>query len=55
VAKNNAPKGVQINSPAIAVGPYGKGRVILISPHPEQTPGLEDLVRNAALWAVGKR
>jgi len=27
---------------------------VFISPHPEQTPGLEDLVRRAALWAAGK-
>jgi glutamine amidotransferase-like uncharacterized protein len=55
VAKGNAPQGVQVNSPAIAVGRCGKGRVVLISPHPEATPGLEDVVRHAALWAVGKR
>jgi putative intracellular protease/amidase len=54
VAKNNAPQGIQVNAPAIAVGRCGKGRVVLISPHPEQTPGLENLVRHAAQWAVGQ-
>jgi hypothetical protein len=43
-----------VNSPAIAASRCGKGRVVFISPHPEQTPGLEDLVRRAAAWAVGR-
>jgi hypothetical protein len=54
LAKNGTPVDVMTNSPAIAAGHCGHGRVVFISPHPEQTPGLEDLVRRAALWAVGK-
>ncbi len=54
VANNGAPPGVMVNSPAIAAGRCGQGRVLFISPHPEQTPGLEDLVLRAAVWASGR-
>lgn len=54
VAENGTPPGVMKGSPAIAAGDCGKGRVIAISPHPEQTPGLDELVRNAVRWA-GRR
>lgn len=52
VASNNTPVGVMVNSPAILAGKFQKGRVVFISPHPEQTKGLEDLVPNAILWAA---
>ncbi len=52
LAKNNTPEGLMVNSPAIAAGRCGKGRVVAISPHPEQVPELEDLVLRAAQWAV---
>lgn len=54
LAKNNTPEGLMVNSPAIAVGRCGRGRVVAISPHPEQIPDLEDLVLHAARWAVEK-
>ncbi|MDO5308963.1 MAG: BPL-N domain-containing protein [Planctomycetia bacterium] len=41
IAKNNAPVGAQVDSPAIAYGAYGKGRVVISSPHPELTPSLK--------------
>jgi hypothetical protein len=31
-------------SPAMAEAPFGKGRVIIFSPHPENTPGLERML-----------
>jgi hypothetical protein len=43
-----------VDSPAIAAGGYGRGRVLFVSPHPEQTSGLEDLVQRGAQWAAGK-
>lgn len=55
VAENNAPKGVQINSPAIAYGAFGKGRVVICSPHPELTPDLNSFVPKLARFAAGKR
>jgi hypothetical protein len=54
VAQNGAPAGVMLDSPAIAGGNFGQGRVLFVSPHPEQTPGLEDLVHRGAQWAAGK-
>lgn len=53
-AENNAPKGVQIDSPAIAYGAYGKGRVIICSPHPELTPKLNYIVPKMVKFASQK-
>ena len=52
VASNDTPKGIMINSPAIFSGRYNAGKVICISPHPEQTEGLEYLVPRAIQWVV---
>jgi hypothetical protein len=54
LARNGSPVGAMTGTPAIAAGELGKGRVMAISPHPEQTQGLDELVRNAVRW-VGKR
>ncbi|MCY2988003.1 MAG: BPL-N domain-containing protein, partial [Planctomycetota bacterium] len=53
LSNNGTSPGEMLNSPAIATGKCGRGRVVFISPHPEQTPGLEDFIRRAALWAAG--
>lgn len=53
-ASNGAPAGVMINSPAIVRGQYQQGRVVCVSPHPEQTDGLQDIVPNAILWVAPK-
>jgi len=42
---NGAPAGVMLDTPAIVRGAFGAGRVVCSSPHPEQTEGLEDVVR----------
>jgi predicted deacylase len=52
VAEGDAPKGVMIDSPAIVAGSFGRGRVVCFSPHPDQTKGLEELVRGAVRWAA---
>lgn len=54
VAKNGTPAGIMVNSPAQAIGEYGKGRVFISSPHPENTPGLEHLIPRGILWAAGR-
>ena len=46
-AKNGSPVGVQVNTPAMARGAFGKGRVIACSPHPEQTAGMENWIEHA--------
>jgi Biotin-protein ligase, N terminal len=53
-AKYGSPVGVQINSPAQVSAPFGKGRVFVSSPHPENTPGLEYLIPRAVFWAAGE-
>ena len=40
-------RGTMVDTPAIVAGRFGKGRVIIFSPHPEMTEGLESLVRRA--------
>ena len=52
VSSNGAPVGVMINSPAIFSGQYKSGRVVCVSPHPEQTEGLYDMVPNAVAWVA---
>jgi len=54
VAKNGSPVGVMVNSPAQAVSTFGKGRVFISSPHPENTPGLEHLIPRGILWSAGR-
>ncbi|WP_166646924.1 BPL-N domain-containing protein [Prosthecobacter fusiformis] len=54
LAENDSPAGVMVNSPAQAVGTFGLGRVFISSPHPENTPGLENLIPRALLWAAGQ-
>src|SRR5262249_10090385 len=55
VAENGTPVGVMVGSPAIAAGSCGRGRVLCISPHPEQTKGLEDFVPRAVRWVAPQR
>ena len=53
-AENGSVKGVQIDSPAIAYGEFGKGRVVICSPHPELTPNLHDFVWKLTRFAAQK-
>ncbi len=55
VAKNDTPVGVQVNTAAQAIGSFGKGRVFVSSPHPEGTPGLENLIPRGVFWAAGDK
>lgn len=52
MAENGTPAGVMVNSPAIVASTFGKGRIITISPHPEQTDGLAEMVKRAADWVA---
>jgi hypothetical protein len=42
-------RNTMIDTPAIVAGRFGEGRVIIFSPHPEMTTGLEWLVPGAIL------
>lgn len=56
VAENDTPAGIQIGAPAFARGTYGKGRVVVSSPHPESTPGLSDVfAASAVAWLTAPR
>ena len=55
LAEHDSPKGAMINSAAIVRGTFGKGRVIVSSPHPEQTPGMETFIEHAVRWVSSKR
>ncbi len=54
LAENGTPAGVMVNSPAWARGTFGKGHVLISSPHPEQTAGMENWIANAVRWTVKK-
>lgn len=54
LARNGTPVGIMVDSPAIARGVFGKGRVVISSPHPESTDGLQDSFASSAVrWAAG--
>ena len=52
-AQNNTPAGIMVDSPAIFAAAFQKGRVVCISPNPEQTAGLENIVPEAVAWVTG--
>lgn len=54
VADGGVP-GVMINSPAIILARYGKGSVLSISPHPEETPGYKQAEIRAIHWLYDHR
>lgn len=54
LAENDTPEGIMIDSPAIARGVFGKGRVVVSSPHPERTESMDgSFVPAAVRWAAG--
>jgi glutamine amidotransferase-like uncharacterized protein len=55
VARNGSPAGIMVNSPSIVRSTFGKGRVLVCSPHPEQSPGLEGFIEHAVRWVTEKR
>lgn len=54
LAEHDSPRGVMVNSAAIVRGKFGKGRVLVSSPHPEQTRGMDGFVEHAVRWTAGK-
>lgn len=54
ISLNGTPEGVQVNSPAALYSTYGKGRVFILSPHPENTAGLENFVPRALQWITAR-
>ena len=54
VAAEGTPKGIQSNSPAIVLTTYGKGKMLVVSPHPEQTPALQGLIEKMVRFVAKK-
>lgn len=52
VAENDTPVGAMVNSPAIVFSTFGKGKLITMSPHPEQTDALNDMITKAVKWVA---
>ena len=50
VGKGDADPETMIDTPAIVRGEFGEGRVLLFSPHPEKTKGLEEWLRLGLDW-----
>jgi glutamine amidotransferase-like uncharacterized protein len=50
----DAPAGEMTGRDAIIASRFGRGRVILFSPHPEMTPGCEPMLAQAVRWAAGQ-
>ena len=55
VHKEGVPGGVMPGTTAIARAPYGAGRVICFSPHPETAGGPNHLIAAGVRWAGGDR
>lgn len=51
LTRKGAKEGLMLGTPAAVAGRYGKGWAIGISPHPEQTDGLRDMLPAALRWA----
>ncbi|TWT89044.1 hypothetical protein Mal64_25360 [Pseudobythopirellula maris] len=54
IAKKGAPEGVMRGTTAIASAPYGEGRVICFSPHPEKAAGPNGLILAGVRWAANE-
>jgi glutamine amidotransferase-like uncharacterized protein len=54
IAKNGAPKGIMIGTTAIAQGEFGRGKVIVFSPHPEKFETTQTFIKRALEWTQKK-
>lgn len=52
IGQNGADPETMVDTPAIVAGEFGFGRVLLFSPHPEKTSGLEALIERAVFWEM---
>lgn len=54
VADGGTP-GLMLNSPAMLLSRYGRGSVLVSSPHPEETPGMKQVELRALRWLYDHR
>jgi len=50
--KQGAPANMMIGKDAIIASYFGKGKIVAFSPHPELTPGLEQMLVRAIRWTA---
>lgn len=55
VVADGGERGVMVGAPAMVLSRYGKGIVLAISPHPEQTNGLHKMESHALKWMYEHR
>ena len=55
IAEKGAPSGVMIGTDAVAMGEYGSGRVISISPHFEKRAEQRYIISKAVTWLAHKK
>ncbi len=55
VVGDGGQRGVMLGAPAMILGKYGRGVVLILSPHPEETPGLKEVELHALRWLYQKR
>lgn len=55
VGENGADPAMMVGKPAVVRARFGAGRVLLFSPHPEQTAGLEPMIGRGLSWAATRR
>ncbi len=52
LTKKGEPEGQMIGRDAVIAAPFGKGRTVAFSTHPELSPGLEHWLVNAVKWSA---
>jgi hypothetical protein len=52
ITRKGAKAGLMVDTPALAAARFGKGWAVGVSPHPEQTDGLKDIVPAAIRWTL---
>ncbi|MBX9689669.1 MAG: DJ-1/PfpI family protein [Candidatus Obscuribacterales bacterium] len=55
VVADGGETGVMIGAPAMIYSKYGRGEVLVISPHPEETPGMKEAELHAIRWLFEHR
>lgn len=55
VVARGGERGVMLGAPAIILARYGRGIVLVLSPHPEETPGLKKVKVHALHWLCDHR
>jgi len=55
VVADGGEPGVMLGAPAIILSRFGRGSVLALSPHPEETPGLKQVELHALHWLYNHR